>query len=224
MINILMNTYNITNQMYIIALKEYIKSTHTVCVIPFAFREKDIPCNAVWEELYSKSHGKYRVGLESIFAKFGISSSQIEYINYFTDTPKTALTKCIQSDIIYFTGGLPDLLYKRLQEFALIDCLTQHTGIIMGDSAGALIQFANYHLSPDNDYPDFTCLSGLDILKNFELEVHYTNSPIQNKSIENILATKRLPVLALPDDSIVIADNYMMHTLGSVKLFLPKPS
>lgn len=221
MINILMNTYNITNHIYITKLKNYIKSEHTVCVIPFAFREKDIPSNTIWDELYSKEYGKYRLGLESIFYKFGISSSQIEYINYYTDTPKTALTKCIHSDIIYFTGGLPDLLYKRLQDFALVDYISQYTGIIMGDSAGALIQFANYHLSPDSDYPSFSYFTGLNILRNFELEVHYTNSQIQNQSIQKVLEDKKLPVLALPDDSIIIIDNSIIYTLGSVKLFLP---
>ena len=119
MINILMNTYNVVNPAYIEELKNYIKPHHKVCVIPFSFREKEIPTNNVWQKFYSKDCGIYRHGLETMFSRFNIKKSQISYINYFDDSPETAFEKCSACDIIYFTGGLPDKLYERLSKHFL---------------------------------------------------------------------------------------------------------
>ena len=43
----------------------------------------------------------------------------------------------------------------------------------MGYSAGALVQLAEYHLSPDTDYPRFTYQKGILYVYLFYLEVHY---------------------------------------------------
>ena len=114
MINILMNTYNVVNPAYIEELKNYIKPYHKVCVIPFSFREKEIPTNDVWQKFYSKDCGIYRHGLETMFSRFNIKKSQISYINYFDDSPETAFEKSSTCDIIYFTGGLPDKLNEGI--------------------------------------------------------------------------------------------------------------
>ena len=53
------------------------------------------------------------------------------------------------------------------------DVLLAHDGIAMGYSAGALVQLAEYHLSPDTDYPRFTYQKGIPYLHGFYLEVHY---------------------------------------------------
>ena len=221
MINILMNTYNIQNSVYITELKKYIKPCHKVCVIPFSFRTNDIPSNEVWKTFYSKEMGIYRHGFERMFFQFDIKKEQLTYINYFEDTPDSALKKCANSDIVYFTGGLPDKLYLRLQEFNLVDYLSHHNKIIMGDSAGAVIQFREYHLSPDADYSKFSYYTGLDMLKNFNIEVHYTGSIAQDESIHKVTAEKHIPVLALIDDSIIIAANNNITCLGSVKTSFP---
>ncbi len=224
MINILMNTYNIVNPAYIEELKNYIKPHHRVCVIPFAFREKEIPTNDIWQNFYAEDRGIYRQGMESMFSRFNIGKSQISYINYFEDSPKTAFEKCSACDILYFTGGLPDKLYDRLKEFKLVELLSRHSKIMMGDSAGAVIQFRQFHLSPDADYPHFSYYNGLDIIKNFELEVHYADTAVQNESIQKVITEKKIPVVALPDDSILIVDNLAITSLGLNKIFLPVSS
>lgn len=91
----------------------------------------------------------------------------------------------------------------------------------MGDSAGAVIQFKEYHLSPDADYSKFSYYTGLDMLKNFNIEVHYTGSIAQDDSIQKVTAEKHIPVLALIDDSIIIAASNNITCLGSVKISFP---
>ncbi|MCI5730095.1 MAG: peptidase E [Eubacterium sp.] len=219
MTHILMNTYKISNPHYLSVLQKYIKPSHKICVVPFSFRESDIPSDEVWQKLYSEKNGIFRKGLVSVYEKFGISETQIEYIDYFTDTQQTAKKMIQNADVLYFTGGLPDKMYERLDEFGLIPAIQSFDGIVMGDSAGAVIQFDCYHLSPDRDYPDFSYYEGLHLLTGFQIEVHYENQKIQNESIQKVIAEKKVPVYAMPDDSILICENSSVVTLGDVKFF-----
>ena len=65
----------------------------------------------------------------------------------------------------------------------------------MGYSAGALVQLAEYHLSPDTDYPRFTYQKGIPYLHGFYLEVHYEGTEEQNASIERVLAERGKPYM-----------------------------
>ena len=118
-----------------------------------------------WDALYGKVNGKYHDGIVGGFTAYGIPADKITFINYFTDTKETAAQKIKAADIIYFLGGLPDRMMDRIKEFDLYDVLMQHDGILMGYSAGAVIQLAEYHLSPDDDYPEFKYYEGLPYTK-----------------------------------------------------------
>ena len=113
-------------------------------------------------------------------------------------------------------------MYKRIQEFDLEDVMLQHDGIVMGYSAGAVIQLSEYHLSPDDDYPEFSYYQGLPFLNDFYLEVHYENKDIQNKAIEKVLKEKNKIVYALVyGKGALIVDNGKKKILGEVKIFYP---
>lgn len=88
------------------------------------------------------------------FKAYGISQDNISFVNYFEDTKKSAKQKIENADIVYFLGGLPDRMMDRIKEFDLVETFRKRNGIIMGYSAGAVIQLSEYHLSPDNDYEE----------------------------------------------------------------------
>ncbi len=56
---------------------------------------------------------------------------------------------------------------SRLSELGLINTVEQHSGIIMGWSAGAMMQCSQYYISPDKDYPEFIYEKGLRCIDNF---------------------------------------------------------
>ena len=143
-------------------------------------------------------------------------------MNYFTETKITARKKVISADIIYFLGGLPDRMYERLVEFDLLDMLLNHRGIVIGNSAGAVIQLAEYHLTPDDDYAEFAYYQGIPYLKDFYVEVHYANTDIQNTSIAKVLEEKKKTVYALHQDvGAIIVENSHIKLLGEVEVFEP---
>ncbi|MDE5671556.1 MAG: peptidase E [Eubacterium sp.] len=220
MINILLEGYDINADWLYDDLKNYILPNCSVAVVAFSFRDSEVKNSADWNLLYSKESGVYYNGIVGGFTDYGIPENNITFVNYFKDTNDSAKQKVEKADIIYFTGGRPDRMMDRIKEFDLADALRKHKGIVMGYSAGAVIQLSEYHISPDKDYKEFQYYDGLGYLDDFYLEVHYRNTKVQNKAIHRVLAERGKTVYATAFMSgAVIVDNGNVKLLGNVKTF-----
>ena len=220
MINILLEGYDINADWLYNDLKKYILPNHSVAIVAFSFRDNRVKSLDDWNALYSKENGIYYSGIVGGFKAYGISQDNISFLNYFEDTKESAKQKIQNADIVYFLGGLPDRMMDRIREFDLVESFRKHNGIIMGYSAGAVIQLSEYHLSPDNDYEEFQYYEGLAYLNDFYLEVHFENTKVQNESIQRVLLEKSKTVYAtaLMSGAIVV-NNGNIKLLGDVKTF-----
>ena len=221
MIHILHNRYDIQAGWLYPALERYIRPSMRVCIAAFSFRKNRVQNADDWAALYA-SGGVYYEGIAESFAAYGIGREQIEVISYFEDTKESAREKVKRADILYFPGGLPDKMMERIREFELTEAMRAHDGIVMGYSAGALIQLKEYHLSPDKDYPQFGYYEGLGYLDDFYVEVHYENTAVQREAIDRVLRERKKLVYGLPDDGAIIVDGGRIETVGPVKKFWPE--
>lgn len=220
MTNILLEGYDIDAAWLYDELKNYIKPDHSVAVVAFSFRDNRVKSLEDWNVLYSKESGMYYGGIVGGFVSYGISEDNISFVNYFMDTKESAAQKVADADIIYFLGGLPDRMLERIKEFDLYDILLKHDGIVMGYSAGAVIQLAEYHLSPDDDYPEFKYYEGLPYLNDFYMEVHYEGTEAQNKSIQRVLAERGKTVYATAlRAGAILVDKGEVKRIGDVRIF-----
>lgn len=220
MINILLEGYNIDASWLYDELKNYIKPTHKVAVVALSFRDSRVKSLADWNVLYSRGGGRFYSGIVGGFAAYGIPENNISFINYFTDTKETAKEKIKNAQIVYYLGGLPDRMMERIKELDLQDVLMKHDGIIMGYSAGAVIQLAEYHLSPDDDYPEFKYYKGLPYLDNFYLEVHYEGKAVQKSAIQKVLEERGKTVYATAlMKGAILVDNGIIKLLGNVEKY-----
>lgn len=218
MVNILLEGYEIDAPWLYEELKKYIKPIHKVAVVAFSFRDSRVKSLADWNVLYSKENGRFYGGIVNGFTSYGIPEENISFVNYFADTKESAKQKIETVDIVYFLGGMPDRMMERIKEFDLQDILMKHQGIVMGYSAGAVIQLAEYHLSPDEDYPEFGYYEGLPYLKNFYLEVHYEETASQKAAIEKVIAERKKTVYATSLlKGAILVDNGNIRLLGDVK-------
>lgn len=223
MINILLEGFDIDAPWLYGELKNYIKPNYSVAVVAFSFRDNRVKSLSDWDTLYGKENGKYYAGIVGGLTAYGIPEEKITFINYFTDTKETAAQKIKAADIVYFLGGLPDRMMDRIKEFDLYDVLMQYDGILMGYSAGAVIQLAEYHLSPDDDYPEFKYYEGLPYLSDFYMEVHYEGTTVQDESIQRVLTERRKTVYATAFRSgAILVDNGNIKLLGDVRIFEAK--
>lgn len=220
MINILLEGYDINADWLYNDLKKYILPNHSVAIVAFSFRDSRVKSLDDWNALYSKENGVYYNGIVDGFKAYGISQDNISFVNYFEDTKKSAKQKIENADIIYFLGGLPDRMMDRIKEFDLYDILMKHDSVVMGYSAGAVIQLSEYHISPDKDYKEFQYYDGLGYLDDFYLEVHYENRKVQNEAIGRVLAERGKTVYATAFMSgAVVVNNGNIKLLGDVKTF-----
>ena len=218
MVNILLEGYDIDAPWLYDTLKNYIQPTHRVAVIAFSFRDSRVKSLDDWSALYSQDNGRFYGGIVGGFSAYGVSNDNISFVNYFTDTKESAKRKIANADIIYFLGGLPDRMMDRIKEFDLQDVLMKHKGIVMGYSAGAVIQLAEYHLSPDDDYSEFKYYEGLPYLNDFYLEVHYENTSAQNAAIQKVLEERKKTVYAtVCMKGAILVDNGFIKLLGDVE-------
>ena len=135
MINILLEGYDIDAIWLYGELKKYIKSTHSVAVVAFSFRDNCVKSIIDWNSLYGKENGKYYGGITSGFASYGIPEENITFINYFTDTKESATQKIERADIVYFPGGLPDRMLDRIKESYRLNSLIR-SNILSGSPPG----------------------------------------------------------------------------------------
>lgn len=220
MINILLEGYDIAAPWLYDELKAYICPSHKVAVIALSFRDSRVKNLYDWNALYGKENGRYYNGIVAGLTAYGIPEDNITFLNYFTDSKETARSKVENADILYFLGGLPDRMFERIKELELYDALVNHKGIVMGYSAGAVIQLAEYHLSPDDDYPTFSYYEGLPYLNEFYLEVHYEGKATQDTSIRRVIAERGKTVFATHDnEGAIIVDNGNIRLLGKVGIY-----
>lgn len=215
--NILLDKLDFNETWAFETLKNIIKPKHKICIIPFAFHEEWIKNEDEWQKSYNKLNGEHYKNMVSPFYDYGINEKNITLINYFTDSNESAKSKVCASDIILFTGGYPDKIIDRLSKFDLINVIEQYEGIIMGWSAGAMMQCFDYYISPDEDYPEFVYKKGLKCIENFAVEVHFKNSELQNKSIEKYICEKGKKVYTTERQSAIIVDNSEVILLGNAK-------
>lgn len=219
MINMLFSLYNFHESWAKDSVAKYINSNDKVLIIPFSFYDT-INSDDEWQKEYSKTSGRDYKSVIAPFITYGIQEENIDWINYFKDTKENAKAKIRNSNIIFFTGGLPDKMMERLIEFDLVCELESFTGVIIGSSAGAVIQIAEYHLTPDGDYSTFSYYLGLNMINDFAIEVHYEGTDIQYESIKKVLHEKKDKIYAITNSGGIIVDNGQITALGDVQTFI----
>ncbi len=217
MINILLSLYNFNEKWCFDTLKEIIKSYYKVLIIPFSYHEKWLKNEYDWDRAFNNKNGTHYEDIIYPFLDYGIIEKNINWINQFRDSINIMKNKINESDIVFFTGGYPDKMMFRLRQFDLVDKLENYKGIMIGSSAGAMIQISEYHITKDKDYDTFSYNKGLNIIKNFDVEVHYDDYEIQNVSIKRCLKEKKKIIYSIPNDGGLLVINNKVLTMGTSK-------
>lgn len=212
--NVLLNVYSFQEPWAAQWLERILKPDMLVTVVALSFNAGDTEEKARTEQHWAD--------LLEPFGYYGIEPEQIELINWFKDTPQTAREKIQQSDVLFFTGGWPDHMMYRLRCLDLIDLIEHFDGIIMGCSAGAMVQMKQYHITPDDDYPEFSYQEGMNLLDRFMIEVHYCEKDIQHESIARVTCEKGKPVFAVYNDGGLLVEGDCISMMGRVRLILPE--
>lgn len=218
MTNILLNTSYFDANWCRPVLSQHLKAQQRVLVVGLAFRERQITSARQWRRFYGR-FGKYSRQLWRTLAAYGIPRRQVQFLNYYQHSPEEAEQLVGAADVLLFPGGLPDLLYERLCELHLLPAMRLYNGVVLGISAGAMVQLARYHITPDKDYPAYTYANGCGWLADFDIEVHYNGSELQHESIRRAICEMGKPVYAIAQDGALLVQNGEISTIGTVRCF-----
>ncbi len=203
-------------------LKPVIKPDDKVVVLPFAFHEDWINSPETWDKAYNPENGTYYMESIGPFQRYGIDLNQIQFLNYFKHSTVQMEDMIRQADILFFTGGLPEKAVARVEELSLNKAIENHTGLKIGVSAGALMQFPKFFNSPDDDYPELSYHNGIGTIESTHfIEVHYEKSNIpQQFAIKNALASHCEKVFAIGQNGALIIDENSWKRIGDVSVFI----
>lgn len=170
MINVLLSTYDFNNEHCFKKLKDILLPNMTVCIIPFSHSDNYYENEEEFDSLYHYDYGYELKFIAKSYHDYGISKEQIRVINPFRDNKKLIEYKILNSDVLFFTGGDPVKAMKRMED--IIDIIKRFNGIVMGASAGAMVQVDEFVISSEGY--SYSYHKGLGLIKkDVEPIVHF---------------------------------------------------
>jgi len=213
MTNILLNYYNFDGSWAMPHLKKYVENKR-VLIVPLAYRESQAWDNGSWQSVYGKGGEKYDNILRPFLA-YGYKENEIEWLNCFDE--RNHAEQINNATLLFFTGGMPEKAIRRMDELKITDAVKSFDGVIMGASAGAMLQLDVYHVTPDEDYDSYGVYSGLGLVKGFDLEVHYLATDLQQQCANRARRELGLPVYRMRHEGGLLVHNGKITVMGDVE-------
>lgn len=201
-------------------LKPYVKKDTQVCIIALSHFENQFNSQQMYVDYYSKD-GYYYDKMVTAFAPLGIAEKQISWILDHQFDLSSAQKEIAAADIIYFPGGAPDLMYDRMLRLGLVSALKEkENAIIIGSSAGAMIQNDLFHISKDNEYHKFSIHRGIGYIESFGIEVHFRRRKQSKKSIRAMSHFINRPIYVIEDSGcLIVKDGVITHMIDAYKYY-----
>lgn len=219
MINVLLSINNFDEKWCYDILKDIIKEDAKVLIVPLSYHENWLSDENDWDKAFNNEYGTHYEDIIRPFLFYGIEENNIVWINQFVDSIEIMKEKIKESNIVFFTGGYPDKMYDRFKLYDLINEFENYNGVMMGMSAGALVQINEYHITPDHDYSTFGYYKGLNIINDFDIDVHYTNSEKQNVCLLKAIREKKKPVYSITDNGALLVKDGKITVMGDVEIW-----
>ena len=113
---------------------------------------------------------------------------------------------------------MPEKAIRRMYELGITNAVKSFDGVVMGASAGAMLQLDVYHITPDDDYDHYEICRGLGLVAGLDLEVHYLATELQQECSIRATSELFLPVYRMWHEGGVIVDCGKVTTMGSVEV------
>ena len=102
---------------------------------------------------------------------------------------------------------------NSLYDLGIKEAIAAFDGVVMGTSAGALIQLDEYHLNEEEGYP-YQIQEGLGLIGGFDIDVHYEENETHVSGIIRSIEDMDRPVVCMPNDGGMILDGENVELLG----------
>lgn len=217
MTNVLLNYYNFDGVWARPHLQQLVVGKK-VLIIPLAYRECQAWDNDSWLSVYGKDGEKYR-NIVTPFVNYGYDERELDWLNPYDG--RNHREQIENATLLFFTGGMPEKAIRRMDELGITQAVKNFKGVVMGASAGAMLQLDTYHITPDDDYDSYGVWHGLGLVYGLDLEVHYLATPLQDECAKRALSETGLPVYKMWHEGGVIVQDGVVTAMGSVEIIRP---
>ena len=201
-------------------LQEIITEESKVVILPWAF-SVEINSEILLNDYFKVGEKRYLRYVNAL-KKIGIKEENILICDCYCAENLKSIIK--ESDMIVIPGGNPEMLFQKIvHDTELLYDLKYYKKIILGESAGALLQFKRYFITAKNNfYKYFAYYDGCGIINNsFYLDVHSSNNPFYVKKLREVAIEKSCPVYAIFDDGAILyqRESKEIETYGHVMVY-----
>jgi len=178
-----------------------------------AFQDAGEPLSVLvfpWARASFDKGYKKRKMLFDYFISLGANT--INFIEY-SDPIETITKKMAESNLVYLTGGLANVLVERLKNLGVDRLLHEYGGIIVGRSAGALVLCRRCIITCRSN-SKVKIIDGLGLI-DVTLKVHY--KPEKDSALERL--SRQEKIYAVTEGSALVYNNGSCSFVGEVYLF-----
>lgn len=201
--------------------KAITKNIQKILVFPWTFPvEKNLDeVSLDFFEPNGRHYEKYLNQLESL----GIKKSKAKTINPYKTNRKEINNLLNTSDAIFIPGGNPEMFMTLAIRLNIIDLLTNYKGVIIGESAGSVLQFDFYPLTAQNNfYNTNSYYNGFSAIKtDFVLDVHTQDTVEYRDSMQKLSEMKDKNIISIYDGGYILYDRKenVYNTYGRVEKY-----
>lgn len=210
MINILLSTYDFDNEHCFHKISKYVKPRMNVLILPLTHDESYYKNEALFNSLYDYEKGQDYNIICKAFGNYGIDKPHVSVLNPFLDNMDFMRYKIKHSDILFITGGNPITFMNMLDELDILDDIKSFESIVMGSSAGAMVQMEEFMTYPNEEGYSYAFYKGLGFVEGFDVMVHRdVNDEIQNKYKEKSIHDRpNIPIINVRDGECEILESH----------------
>ena len=198
-------------------LKKIIKSYYKVVIIPWSF-PVEIDAKGL-DEFFSGSRKERYVGP---LRKIEINEDNIIILNCYRDNKDYMKYKINNADVLLLPGGNPEMFYNKVKSADVLDEIKKFKGVIIGESAGTVLQLKNYFITAKNNYyKKFAWYKGFNVIDDpFYIDVHTSNNYRYLKKLATVAKETNKKVYAIYDNGVIIYNREKndINIYGNVKV------
>lgn len=137
----------------------------------------------------------------------GIDENNVMVCDCYNDKKEKLVEIIEESNILLFPGGNPEMLFSKvLHQTEILYNIKHYDKIIIGESAGAVMQFKRYFITKENNfYQYFAFYDGFGIVDDpFYLDVHTKKDDEYQRFLKKVVKDYKKNIYAIYDDGCLI--------------------
>lgn len=200
-------------------VKKIMRPNSFALVLPWSM-PSELDANRLFNEYFKKGSEKYNKYINSLI-NLGIKEENIFIGNCYSDSKESLLQQIKKADVLLLIGGNPEMLFSKVVHATEILYEIKHfNGIVIGESAGAVLQFRRYFITKENNYYKyFAFYDGFGIINDpFYIDVHSLNTKNYLDNLKKVATDYQKDIYAIADDGAIILnrENLEVKIYGNV--------